>query len=126
MSKLLSEIECIVTESDELAIKHFNNMDNFDLRSYWEIPMKVTMKDIASHNSIDLSNYENLSEQINVIGNLERYLKTKYPNRIFQSYFILDGKGKAEFMFHPESPNADWILDFKISKYKYPIRKNTF
>lgn len=125
MTKLLSNIEFSEKEDDNLALKYFKNMDKFEVRSYWDIPLKVEMKDIAAHNSIDLSEYESLSDQLNVVSNLERYLKVLYPNRIFQSYFIIDSE-KAEFSFHPNSPNADWIMDFKIPKLTYPIRKNTF
>lgn len=126
MTELLSNIDFSEKEDDDLALKYFKNMDKFDVRSYWDIPLKVEMKDIAAHNSIDLSEYESLSDQLNVVSNLERYLKVLYPNRIFQSYFILNDFGKAEFSFHPNSPNADWIMDFKIPKLTYPIRKNTF
>ena len=87
------------------------------------------MKDVnleTQKNKINLGNlFSDFKEQLLFVEQLERWLKEKYPNKVFCSYFIHQ-QDMSIFCFHVEYPNMHWISDRKVKMSKDCIRKNTF
>lgn len=105
-------------------VQLMEHIDGLDARSRWEMH-GTSAKKIAEGNKISLDFCQSVDEMADVVCRIEKHLKERHPNKIFQSYFVYKDN-EASFTFHAESNSANYIADEKIAKLKYPIRKNIF
>lgn len=123
MNDLLNDFE--LRESDTNFANLFQYVDTLDMSSRWEMKGGNTPKKIVEHNKISLDFCKTFGEMLDCCIKLEEHLMGVKPNLIFQSYFTFK-RNKGVFTFHAKSPNMDYILNEKVLKLDYPLRKNTF
>lgn len=125
-NSMIELISCSVSSRQDIV---FSELLKRISELYMRLPQTMngilSPKQIASKNKIKLDFCETAVDMVNCCVKIENFIKEKYPNRIFQSYFEFRNN-VGLFTFHAMLANCDYIPNEKIVELAYPIRKNTF